>query len=87
MITAAAHSARALWVARCAGADAVLLAPAFATASHPDREPLGALKVRLMASRAGLPVYALGGINASTIARLSCANLVGIAAIEGLLAG
>jgi thiamine monophosphate synthase len=40
-----------------------------------------------MAARAGFPVYALGGINASTIARLQCANLAGIAAIEGLLAG
>ncbi len=85
-ITAAAHSASALAVARRAGADAALLAPAFATSSHPGRQPLGALKVRLIASRAGLPVYALGGINASTIARLRCANLAGIAAIEGLVA-
>jgi thiamine-phosphate pyrophosphorylase len=84
-ITAAAHSARALAVARRAGADAALLAPTFATSSHPEREPLGALKVRLIAARAGLPVYALGGINAATIAHLKCANLAGIAAIEGLL--
>jgi thiamine-phosphate pyrophosphorylase len=87
LITAAAHSARALAVAQRAGADAALLAPVFTTASHPERVPLGALKVRLMAARAGLPVYALGGINASTIARLKGANLAGIAAIEGLLAG
>lgn len=86
LITAAAHSARALAIAHRVGADAALLAPAFATASHPDRVPLGALKVRLMASRAGLPVYALGGVNAQTIARLKSANLAGIAAIEGLLA-
>jgi thiamine-phosphate pyrophosphorylase len=81
LITAAAHSARGLMAARLAGADAALLAPVFATSSHPDREPLGALRVRLMAARAGLPVYALGGINAQTIARLNDA-IAGIAAIE-----
>jgi thiamine-phosphate pyrophosphorylase len=85
LITAAAHSARGLIVARRAGADAALLAPVFETPSHPEREPLGLLRVRLMTARAGLPVYALGGVNAQTILRLKDANLAGIAAIEGLL--
>jgi thiamine-phosphate pyrophosphorylase len=85
LITVAAHSERGLTVARRAGADAVLLAPVFATPSHPGRAPLGILRVRLMAARAGLPVYALGGVNAQTILRLKDANLAGIAAIEGLL--
>jgi thiamine-phosphate pyrophosphorylase len=87
IITAAAHSARGLMAARIAGADAALLAPVFATESHPDRAPLGALRTRLMAARAGLPVYGLGGINARTIGRLAHAKLAGIAAIEALLAG
>jgi thiamine-phosphate pyrophosphorylase len=81
----AAHSSRGLTVARLAGADAALLAPVFSTASHPDRQPLGALRARMMATRAGLPVYALGGISAQTIARLNDAQLAGIAAIDGLL--
>ncbi len=85
LITASAHSARGLVVARRAGADAVLLAPVFATSSHPDREPLGPIQVRLMAARAGVPVYALGGVNTRTIARLKDASLAGIAAIEALL--
>ena len=85
IITAAAHSAHALAIAERAGADAVLLAPVFPTASHPGRESLGALKVRAMAQRAGLPVYALGGINAQTIARLKGSRLAGIAAIEALV--
>lgn len=85
LITVAAHSARGLIAARRAGADAALLAPVFATPSHPGRTPLGPLKVRLMAARAGLPVYALGGVNAGTIARLKDANLAGIAAIEALV--
>ena len=85
IITAAAHSARAIATAERAGADAVLLAPVFPTASHPGRESLGALKVRAMAQRTALPVYALGGINAQTIARLKGSRLAGIAAIEGLV--
>lgn len=85
LITAAAHSARALAIAERAGADAVLLAPVFPTASHPGRGSLGALKVRAMAQRAGLPVYALGGVNAQTVARLKGSRLAGIAAIEALV--
>jgi len=86
LITAAAHSLRGLMTARIAGADAALLAPVFATASHPDRAPLGLLRARLMAARAVLPVYALGGVNAQTIARLKDSSFAGIAAIEGLFA-
>src|SRR5262245_29696823 len=63
LITAAAHSLRGLMTARIAGADAALLAPVFATSSHPDRQPLGVPRARLMAARAGLPGYALGRIN------------------------
>lgn len=85
MITAAAHSARALTAARIAGADAVLLAPVFATSSHPEREPIGPVRARLIAARAGLPVYALGGVNARSITRLAQASFAGIAAIEALL--
>ena len=85
IITAAAHSERALATARIAGAHAALLAPVFATPSHPDRESLGPLRARLIAARAGSPVYALGGVNAHTIARLAHASFAGIAAIEALL--
>jgi thiamine-phosphate pyrophosphorylase len=84
-ITAAAHSARALATARIAGVDAALLAPVFATPSHPERKPLGLLRARLIAARAAIPVYALGGVNAETVARLAHANFAGIAAIGGLL--
>ncbi len=87
LITAATHSERALATAGVAGADAALLAPVFPTSSHPDRESLGLLRTRLIAARAGLPVYALGGVNAETIVRLADANFAGIAAIEGLLPG
>src|SRR5258705_2082976 len=85
LITAAAHSERALTCAARSGADAALLAPAFPTLSHKERASLGVTRLRLMATRAVLPVYALGGVNAQTAQRLAGARLAGIAAIEGLL--
>jgi len=84
LITAAAHSVRAVLNASRARADAALLAPVFPTLSHRDRRCLGAVRLRLVAAAAPLPIYALGGINAKSVTRLQGARLAGIAAIEGL---
>src|SRR5262249_28096521 len=48
-VSAAAHGARSAAAALRAGADAVLIAPAFATASHPRRKALGPLKLAIAA--------------------------------------
>lgn len=85
LITVAAHSAHSLAIASRAGADAALLAPAFATASHKERAPLGVTKLRLMSMQATLPVHALGGIDAANVGRLRGARLAGIAAIGALI--
>jgi thiamine-phosphate pyrophosphorylase len=85
LITVAAHSARGLLSAGLFGADAALLAPAFSTLSHKERPPLGVTRFRLMAARATVPVYALGGINAATVGRFKDAPLAGVAAIDGLI--
>lgn len=88
LITAAAHGARALHAAARAGADAAVLSPVFATASHPDARPLGPLRfARLarLARRGGLPVYALGGVTAATATALKNSGAVGIAGVSGLV--
>jgi len=85
LITAAAHSPRALLFAAICGADAALLAPAFLTRSHVERASLGLPRLRLMAQRAPLPVYALGGVDDQTVRRLAGSALAGIAAIAGLI--
>jgi thiamine-phosphate pyrophosphorylase len=85
LITVAAHSERALLRAVGSGADAALLAPAFPTLSHRTRTAIGVARLRLMAERARLPVYALGGVNAQTAQRLVGARLAGIAAIDALV--
>lgn len=81
-ITRAAHSERAMWKAKILGADAIVLAPVFVTQSHVGRAALGPLRARLMALRAQVPVYALGGINAMSARRLRGAGLAGIAAVS-----
>lgn len=84
LITAAAHSARALARAAQAGADAALLSPVFTSNSPSADRPLGARKAAALARRAGLPVIALGGVNAESARRLSGRGFAGLAAIEGL---
>ena len=76
-----AHSLRELARARRARADAVLLSPVFATRSHPGARGLGPLRFRLLAARAGLPVIALGGMNAARARRLRWREW---AAIDGI---
>ncbi|HEY2068335.1 MAG TPA: thiamine phosphate synthase [Rhizomicrobium sp.] len=82
LITASAHSLSAITRAR--GADAVILAPVFATASHPGGATLGAIRARIIAQASPLPVYALGGIDAVTARALAGAKLAGLAAIGAL---
>jgi len=81
LITVAAHSRQALHNAALCGADAALLSPVFATASHPERRPLGPEGFNMLAGQAKLPVYALGGVDCDNAARLIYGRAAGIAAI------
>jgi thiamine-phosphate pyrophosphorylase len=83
LITASAHSLRAVLAAR--GADAVLLSPVFATSSHRDMRPLAPARARLIARSISTPVFALGGVTARNAALLS--GFAGIAAIGALNPG
>lgn len=81
IITTAAHT---LAATRDPHADALMLAPVFATQSHPGGKYLGAILARLIAQQAHAPLYALGGIEAKTARHLSGAKFIGLAAIGGL---
>lgn len=85
LITVSAHSEAAILKAFRADADAILLAPLFPTKSHPDKPGIGTARSCLIAARAPLPVYALGGINSVNVGRLFGAEFAGISAIEALL--
>jgi len=86
LITAAAHSLAACLRAKRSGADAVLLAPVFGTASHRDRQGLGAARVGHIVRQVPLPIYALGGIEAVSARRLLGLPLAGLAAVGALTA-
>ena len=80
LITASAHSLGA--VLRASHADAVLLSPVFATASHKGVPALSAVRARLIALGVTTPVFALGGVTAGNAALLF--GFAGIAAISAL---
>lgn len=80
LVTAAAHS---LAAAR-ADADAVVVSPAFPSASRSAGAALGPHRLAALVRAAGRPVYALGGIDNKTARRLLDAGLVGFAAVDGL---
>jgi thiamine-phosphate pyrophosphorylase len=62
--TAAAHSQRDAIAAIRRGADAVFVSPVFATRSHPGARALGRVRFGLVSRGLGVPVIALGGMDA-----------------------
>jgi len=85
IVTAAAHSESAMVMARRCGADAVFVSTVFVSASSSAGRPIGALRFAALTVRAGLPVFALGGVNGKTARCLTQTRAAGIAAIDALL--
>ena len=85
LITIAAHSPRALRLAHRAGADAAVLSPVFPSRSSSAGPAIRPLRFAFWSRRAGLPVYALGGVDPDTAKRLRRTAAVGVAAIDGLI--
>lgn len=84
IVTAAAHSLIAARRAAAAGADACVVSPVFPSRSPSAGAPIGPLRLAAIVRSAGLPVYALGGVDDDTARRLGGVGLVGLAAIDGL---
>jgi thiamine-phosphate pyrophosphorylase len=69
--------------ARAEGADYLVVGPVYATATHPDRAPLG-LEALARISSLGLPVIAIGGIDPGRMREVKAAGAYGAAAIRAL---
>ena len=85
LITTTAHSAKSVKYAANYGANAVLISPIFATASHPEKRPLGilrAMKFMFFVNKKTLVAYALGGIKPKHDIMLKMAQFQGFAAIS-----
>lgn len=82
LMTASAHSAEACARAVAAGVDACILGPLFATRSATSNPPLGLFRASQIARGAGVPVIALGGLNAARARLLTGRGFAGIAAVD-----
>jgi thiamine-phosphate diphosphorylase len=69
--------------ARAEGADYLLVGPVYATATHPDRPPLGLDALRQIV-QLGLPVIAIGGLGPGRAHEVRAAGAYGVAAIRAL---
>ena len=85
IVTAAAHSEAAIVRARRCGADAVFVSPVFPSASASAGAPIGALRFAGLVRRAGLPVFALGGVNGRSARMIGRTGASGLAAVDALL--
>ncbi|WP_066798190.1 thiamine phosphate synthase [Sphingomonas soli] len=81
-LTASAHSRREAIAAIRAGARLIFVSPIFATRSHPGARPLGRSRLGLMTRGLGVPLVALGGMNARKARSLCQLGMHGWAAID-----
>jgi thiamine-phosphate pyrophosphorylase len=83
VVSVACHDADAVFRAHQEGADYAVLAPIFAPLSKPPGwPPLGLDALRAIASRAKIPVIALGGITTENAPRCVEAGAAGVAGIS-----
>ncbi len=87
LVTRSAHSRRAAIAARRSGADAVFVSPVWPTRSHPGARALGRARLGLMIRGLGIPVIALGGMDARRMRALWALGVYGWAGIDAWIAG
>jgi thiamine-phosphate pyrophosphorylase len=81
LIGYSAHAVGEAAAAAADGADHVLFAPVFPTASKPGAEPAGVAALAEAVRRSAAPVLALGGVEPSRARELSAAGAAGVACI------
>ncbi len=81
-LTVAAHGEDAARAGAAAGADALVVSPIFSSASPSAGPPLGVEALKRIVAAVPTPVYALGGVRASTVDQLLDSGIIGIAAVE-----
>ncbi|WDD90792.1 thiamine phosphate synthase [Burkholderia sp. FERM BP-3421] len=87
LVSAACHDEHQIRHAERIGVDLLTLSPVLPTATHPTAIPLGWARFRELAALTSIPVYALGGMSAETLADARDAGAHGIAAIRALWQG
>lgn len=79
------HSAEDAIAAEADGADYLILGTIYGTASHPGCPPSGPELIKSVKAQVSVPVYAIGGINASNAGEIMRVGADGIAVIRSIL--
>ncbi|WP_431823571.1 thiamine phosphate synthase [Burkholderia sp. F1] len=87
LVSAACHDACQIRHANRIGVDLLTVSPVLPTATHTTAEPLGWPRFRELAALTSIPVFALGGMSADTLAEARNAGAYGVAAIRALWGG
>jgi thiamine-phosphate pyrophosphorylase len=80
--SAAVHTVAEKMMALRARADLMFISPVFRTRSHPAQNPLGPIRLALLAGNHRSRTIALGGMNARRAQSLARLKLYGWAAID-----
>ncbi|MDA1217882.1 MAG: thiamine phosphate synthase [Chloroflexi bacterium] len=86
LIGRSVHSLEGALQAAEQGADFLLVGTMFASRSHPGEEPAGPALVRQITVRCSLPLFGIGGIDASNAGHVMDAGASGVAVITSILA-
>lgn len=84
-VAASCHNLTELRHAENIGLDFAVLAPVLPTPTHPDVRPLGWENLARLIEHVNIPVFALGGLKTSDLARVIAAGGQGIAGISAFL--
>lgn len=79
---ASCHNLKEVERAKALGVDYVFLSPVLPTESHPGLEGLGWNEFAVIAGQAGVPTYALGGMQLSHLSKAKLTGAKGIAGIS-----
>jgi len=82
IVGVACHSVAEVERAAAGGADHVLVAPVFDTASKPGMQPMGLARFEEICRRSLIPVFALGGVNLENARSCVEAGAKGLAGIR-----
>ncbi len=83
-VAASCHTEADLALAAALSVDFAVLSPVKWTASHPESEPMGWERFHALTDKAGLPVFALGGVSPDDLEEAWVHGAQGISAIRGL---
>jgi 8-oxo-dGTP diphosphatase len=85
LIGVSTHNINEITIARELGADFAVLSPVLPTLSHPGLSGIGWIGFSDCLADAGLPVYAMGGLDRSHLEQAMSLGAHGVAGIRGLL--